>query len=116
VGQGQVLVAVRGRIGQRYILAVKTYPYAMRSQLLPKRQASSREVANEIGLLRAVVWIGETLGRLPLVKPLPLEHFKTLREWRALNTTRHDRNAALKPALCVTRYAILWPGLVDTVT
>jgi len=41
-----------------------------------------------LGLLSAVVPVGEALGRLPLVKPLPLEHFRTLRKWRALSTDK----------------------------
>ena len=41
--------------------------------------------------------VGEALGHLPLVQPLPLEHFKTMREWRALNTDKARRELGFEP-------------------
>jgi dihydroflavonol-4-reductase len=98
VGQGEVLAAQHGRVGQRYILGGENL--ALREALTvaageagarpPRWQAS-------LGLVRTVVRIGEALGHLPLVTPLPLEHFKTLSEWRALNTDKARRELGFQP-------------------
>jgi dihydroflavonol-4-reductase len=92
VGEGQVLAAERGRIGQRYILgganlAVRTAlaTAADEAGVPPPRWRAP------LGLIRGVVKVGEAIGRLPLVKPLPLEHFKTLSEWQALDCTKARR-------------------------
>jgi dihydroflavonol-4-reductase len=89
VGRGQVLAAERGRIGQRYILGGENLPVrealtvaALEAGVKPPRWRAS------LGLVGGIVKAGEAVGRLPFVKPLPLEHFKTLREWRALNTAK----------------------------
>jgi dihydroflavonol-4-reductase len=89
VGQGQVLAAERGRVGQRYILGGQNQ--TVRSALtLAAEEAGVKPPTwrMPLGLLRVVVQVGEALGRLPLVRPLPLEHVKTIREWRALNTDK----------------------------
>jgi len=87
VGQGQVLAADRGRVGHRYILGGENLT-VRKALTLAAEEAGVKPPRwrMPLGLFSAVVQIGEALGRLPLVKPLPLEHFKTLREWRALNT------------------------------
>ena len=89
VGQGQVLAAERGRVGQRYILGGQNQ--TVRNALtLAAEEAGVKPPTwrMPLGLLRVVVQVGEALGRLPLVRPLPLEHVKTIREWRALNTDK----------------------------
>lgn len=89
VGQGQVLAAERGRVGQRYILGGENL--SLRSALTTAAQEAGVRPPRyrlSVGLVGAVVKVGEALGRLPFVQPLPLEHFKTLREWRALNTDK----------------------------
>ena len=111
VGIGQVLAAERGRIGQRYILGGENLPVrqalslaAQEAGVRPPRWRAS------LGLVGAVVKAGETLGRLPLVKPLPLEHFKTLREWRALNTdkARSELGFAPRPFAETVRDTLAW--------
>jgi dihydroflavonol-4-reductase len=98
VGRGQLLAAERGRTGQRYILGGENLPVrqalataAREAGVNPPRWRAS------LGLVSAVVKAGEAVGRLPLVRPLPLEHFKTIREWRALDTTKCRTELGLEP-------------------
>ena len=97
VGQGQVLAAEHGQIGQRYILGGDNL--SLREALTTAAQEAGisppRWRAN-LGLVSTIVGIGEALGRLPLIQPLPLEHFKTLQEWRALNTSKAHRELGLE--------------------
>jgi dihydroflavonol-4-reductase len=111
MGQGQVLAAEQGRVGQRYILGGENLTLrhaltvtAQEAGVRPPRWRAS------LGLVGAVVRIAEILGRLPLVKPLPLEHFKTLREWRALDTTRAQRELGLeaRPFIETVRDTLAW--------
>jgi dihydroflavonol-4-reductase len=98
VGRGQVLAAEHGRVGQRYILGGENLP--VRQALTLAAQAAGVKPPRwrtSLGLVGAVVKIGEALGRLPLVQPLPLEHFKTLREWRALNTDKARQELGFAP-------------------
>jgi dihydroflavonol-4-reductase len=111
VGQGQVLAAEQGRVGQRYILGGENLSVrqaltvaAQEAGVRPPRWRAS------LGLVGAVVTIGETLSRLPLVKPLPLEHFKTLREWQALDTgkARQELGFAPRPFVETVRDTLAW--------
>ena len=89
VGLGQVLAAERGRIGQRYILGGENM--AVREALVVAAQEAGVPPPRwraPLGLIRGVVKVGEAVGRLPLIRPLPLEHFKTLSEWQALDCTK----------------------------
>jgi dihydroflavonol-4-reductase len=98
VGQGHLLAAKRGRIGQRYILG--GHNMAVREALTRAAlQAGARAPRWQVslGLVRTLVRVGEALGRLPLVQPLPLEHFKTLSEWRALNTEKAEQELDFRP-------------------
>jgi dihydroflavonol-4-reductase len=98
VGQGHVLAAERGRIGQRYILGGENL--TVRDALsVAAREAGAGPPRwrASLRLVRTLVRVGETLGHLPLVQPLPLEHFKTLSEWRALNTDRARQELGFQP-------------------
>jgi dihydroflavonol-4-reductase len=89
VGRGQVLAAERGRVGERYILGGENM--AIREALAAAAQeagVSPPRWRAPLGLVRGVVKVGEIIGRLPLIQPLPLEHFKTLSEWQALECTK----------------------------
>jgi len=89
VALGEILAAERGRVGQRYILGGENL--AVRQALtLAAEQAGVRPPRwrASLGLIAGAVRVGEALGHLPLVKPLPLEHFKTVAEWQALNTSK----------------------------
>ena len=117
VGTGHVLAAERGRVGQRYLLGGENLPVrqaltvaALEAGVKPPRWRVS------LGLVGAVVKIGEALGRLPLVQPLPLEHFKTLREWRALNTEKARRELGFEPRPFVETVRDTWPGSASTAT
>jgi dihydroflavonol-4-reductase len=111
VGQGHVLAAERGRVGQRYILG---------GQNLPLREAiaaAAREAGVRpprwrvsVGLVRRLVRVGEALGRLPGIPPLPLEHFKTLSEWRALDTAKARQELGLetRPLAETIRDTLAW--------
>ncbi|MGD8490358.1 MAG: hypothetical protein PVI68_15200, partial [Anaerolineae bacterium] len=63
-----------------------------------------------VGLVTRLVRIGEAFGRLPLVQPLPLEHFKTLREWRALDTrkARETLDFTTRPFFETVRDTLAW--------
>jgi dihydroflavonol-4-reductase len=92
VGQGHVLAARRGRSGQRYILGGTNLP--LRDALtLAAREIGTRPPRWQVSpnLIKSVVSIAELLGRLPLLKPLPLEQVKTVSEWRALSTNKARR-------------------------
>jgi dihydroflavonol-4-reductase len=111
VGQGQVLTAQRGRLGQRYILGGEnlTLHHALTAAAEEAGVRPPRWRAS-LGLVGAVVKIGEALGRLPLIKPLPLEHFKTLREWRALDTAKASRELGFvpRPFIETVRDTVAW--------
>ena len=111
VGRGQVLAAQRGRVGQRYILGGENVP--LREALeLTAREAGVRPPRwkASLGLVGALVKVGEALGRLPLVEPLPLEHFKTIGEWRALNVDKARRELGLetRPLAETVRDTLAW--------
>lgn len=101
VGRGQLLAAERGRTGQRYILGSENLPLRTALSLTaeaagvrpPRWQAS-------VGMVSALVRAGEAVGRLPFIQPLPLEHFKTLREWRPLNTSKARQELGFEPRPC----------------
>jgi dihydroflavonol-4-reductase len=98
VGMGHVLAAERGQIGERYILG---------SENVTVRELLTT-IADEVGrgppkwkaplaAVSALVNVAELLGHLPLVEPLPLEHFKTLRDWQALNAGKAKDKLGFKP-------------------
>jgi dihydroflavonol-4-reductase len=98
VGQGQVLAAERGREGQRYILGGENM--AVREALTIAAQQAGVGAPRwraPLGLVRGVVKVGEALGRLPLIQPLPLEHFKTISEWQALDCTKARQELGFEP-------------------
>lgn len=98
VGRGQVLAAEGGRVGQRYILGGENLP--VRQALATAAQEAGVQAPRwrvSLGLVGAAGKVGEAVGRLPLVKPLPLEHFGTLREWRALNVDKARGELGFSP-------------------
>jgi dihydroflavonol-4-reductase len=111
VGQGEVLAAEHGQIGQRYILGGEnlTLREAVTTAAKEAGVRAPRWRAS-LGLMGAVVKVGEALGHLPLVRPLPLEHFKTMREWRALNTNkaRQELGFVPRPFLETVRDTLAW--------
>jgi dihydroflavonol-4-reductase len=111
VGRGQLLAAQQGRVGQRYILGGENVPLregltvaAQEAGVAPPRWRAP------LALLGAVVKVGEAAGHLPLVRPLPLEHFKTLREWRALNIAkaRTELGFETRPFVETVRDTLAW--------
>ena len=111
VGQGHVLAAERGQCGQRYILGGENL--AVREALsVAAREAgvSPPRWHVSLTLVKRLVAVGEALGRLPLVRPLPLEHFKTLSEWRALSTekARRELGFAPRPFADTVRDTLAW--------
>jgi dihydroflavonol-4-reductase len=111
VGRGQVLAAGRGRIGQRYILGGENVPLREALNAAAREAgASSPRWRVSVGLVRRLVRVGEALGRLPFVRPLPLEHFKTLGEWRALNTAkaREELGLETRPFADTVRDTLAW--------
>jgi dihydroflavonol-4-reductase len=111
VGAGQVLAAERGVPGRRYILGGENLAVrealavaAREAGVAPPRWKAS------LGLVRRLVRGGEALGRLPLVPPPPLEHFKTLSEWQALNTARarQELGFATRPFVDTVRDTLAW--------
>jgi dihydroflavonol-4-reductase len=111
VGQGHVLAAERGHIGQRYILGGENL--SVREALsVTAQEAGAKPPRWEASLatVSALVKVGELLGRLPLFQPLPLEHFKTLREWRALNIDKSKEALGYspRPFLETVRDTLAW--------
>ena len=111
VGQGQVLAAERGREGQRYILGGENL--ALREALAATAVGGGRQTAPLAGFAgpgERRGQAGEALGRLPLVTPLPLEHFKTLGEWRGLNVekARSELGFETRPFLETVRDTLAW--------
>lgn len=98
VGQGHVQAAVRGGVGQRYILGGENLP-VRQALIAAAREAGTRPPRWKASLatVGALVKVGELLGRLPLVQPLPLEHFRTLREWRALSIDKAETELGFRP-------------------
>lgn len=98
VGCGHVLAAKRGRVGERYILGGENVSLrealravAEQAGVKPPRWRAS------VGLVKTVARLGEAAGRLPLVRPLPLEHLKTMGEWRALNVEKARSELGFEP-------------------
>lgn len=92
VARGHVLAAESGESGQRYILGGENLP--VRDALEQAADISGARPPRwraPLTAVRAGVAVGEWLSRLPLVKPLPLEHVKTIQEWRPLSTTKARR-------------------------
>ena len=92
VGKGHLQAAERGRIGQRYILGGENL--SVRQALtIAAREAGAKPPRWQVslGMIAKLVKAGEALGRLPLIEPLPLEHLKTMREWRALDCSKAQR-------------------------
>lgn len=111
LGVGQVLAAERGAPGRRYILGGENLKVrealtiaAREAGVAPPRWKAS------LGLVRRLVRGAEALGRLPLVPPPPLEHFKTLSEWQALNTARARQELGLetRPLVDTVRDTLAW--------
>jgi dihydroflavonol-4-reductase len=113
VGRGQVLAAERGRTGQRYILGGDNVP--LREALTmaaeesggrpPRRQLS-------LGAFEAIARAAEAAGRLPLVNRLPLHHVETVRNLRALDTSkaRHELGFESRPVRDTVRDTLAWFG------
>ncbi len=111
LGTGHLLAAERGRVGTRYILGGENLP--VREALTIAAQEAGVRLPRwqvSLGLVRRLVRAGEALGHLPLVPPLPLEHFKTLSEWRALNTerARSELGFSTRPFLETVRDTLAW--------
>jgi len=98
VGLGQVLAAEHGRLGQRYILGGHNLSLREALTIAAKEAGvSPPRWRAKLSLVKRVVSIGEVLGKVPGIQPLPLEHFKTLQEWRALDTGKARRELGLQP-------------------
>jgi dihydroflavonol-4-reductase len=111
VATGQILAAERGRVGQRYVLGGENLALrdalqitATEAGVAPPRWRVSK------GLVTGLVQIGEAVGRLPLVKPLPLEHLKTLGEWRAISIAKAQDELGYghRPFLDTVRTTLAW--------
>jgi dihydroflavonol-4-reductase len=111
VGQGHLLAAERGRNGQRYILGGENLSL-QQALTIAAREAGANPPRWHISLrlVSALVRAAEALGRLPLVPPPPLEHFKTLSEWRALNTGKalQELDFEPRPFLHTVRDSLAW--------
>jgi dihydroflavonol-4-reductase len=111
VGQGQVLAAQHGQLGQRYILGGQNLSLREALTIAAKEAGvSPPRWQASLGLIKRVVSIGEALGKIPGVLPLPLEHFKTLQEWRALDTGKARRELGLqsRPFQDTVRDTLAW--------
>ena len=111
VGMGHVLAADNGRVGERYILGGENLSVHQALSLAAREAgASPPKWRVSLGAISALVKAGEALGRLPLIEPLPLEHLKTMREWRALDCgkARRELGFAHRPFLETIRDTLAW--------
>ena len=98
VGHGHVLAAKRGRVGERYILGGENVSLHQALRAVAEQAgAKPPRWRASVGLVKSVVRLGEAAGRLPLVPPLPLEHLKTMGEWRALNVEKARSELGFEP-------------------
>ena len=111
VGIGHVLAAERGKVGHRYILGGENLRVRQAITIAAQEAGAKPPRWNvSLGLVSAVVRAGEALGHLPLIEPLPLEHFKTMREWRALNCSKAQQELGFtaRPFLETIRDTLDW--------
>jgi dihydroflavonol-4-reductase len=111
VGTGHVLAAEHGRVGERYILGGENLELRQALTIAAcEAGAQPPRWRVSLGLISALVRAGEALGHLPLVEPLPLEHFKTMREWRALNCSKahEELGFTARPFLETIRDTLAW--------
>ena len=98
VAAAQMAAIERGRVGERYILG--GHNVSVRQALtLAATLASVRPPRRSVSLkwMDALVKLGEAIGRLPLIPPLPLEHAKTIAQWQSLNTEKAQKELGLRP-------------------
>lgn len=111
VGVGQCLAAERGQVGRRYILGGDNLP-VREALTIAAQEAGVRppRLKASLSLVRGLVRAGEVASRLPLISPLPLEHFKTLGEWRALDTARARAELGFetRPFVDTVRDTLAW--------
>jgi dihydroflavonol-4-reductase len=98
VATAQIAALERGQVGERYILG--GHNISVRQALIsiaslvgippPRYQVS-------LTFIEAMVRLGEAIGHLPLIPPLPLEQAKTMRQWRPLDTSKAQRELGLSP-------------------
>jgi dihydroflavonol-4-reductase len=111
VARGHVLAAERGRVGQRYILGANNVP--LREMLhLAAQYAGVRPARWQVSTrtLNRLVAVGEALGRLPGVRPLPLEHLKTMRHWHPLSVekARQELGHTYRPLAETIQDTLAW--------
>ncbi len=111
VAQGQVLAAERGRIGRRYILGGENLSLH-EALTIAAQEAGVRPPRWQVSLrlIEAGVRLGEIISHLPLIHPLPLEHLKTIREWRAIDITRARQELGFtsRPFVDTVRDTLAW--------
>jgi dihydroflavonol-4-reductase len=99
VAAAQVAALEHGRVGERYILGGHNVSVRQALTLvatLAGRRAPRWPVSlKEIDIL---VRLAEAASRVPLIPPPPLEHVKTMRQWRPLNTEKARRQLGLVPS------------------
>ena len=111
VAQGHLLAAEHARPGHRYILGGDNLN-VRHALTIAAREAGASPPRWQISLrmISTLVRAGEALGRLPLIEPLPLEHLKTMREWRALDCSKAQRELGFvhRPFLETIRDTLAW--------
>jgi dihydroflavonol-4-reductase len=111
LGEGHRLAAERGQVGRRYILGGENLA-VQEALTIAAREAGVRPPRWKapLGLVRGLVRAGEAAGRLPLITPLPLEHLKTIGEWRALSTVRARAELGFetRPFVETVRDTLVW--------
>ncbi len=111
VANGHLLAAEHGGVGQRYILGGENIHVRQALTIAAHEAgASPPRWPVSLGMVSALVKAGEALGRLPLIEPLPLEHLKTMREWRALDCSKAQRELGFvhRPFVETIRDTLAW--------
>ncbi len=98
VAAAQVAAIEHGQVGERYVLGGHNVSLR-RALTLAANLAGVRPPGRSVSLklLGTLVRLGEAVGRLPLLPPLPLEHAKTMQQWRPLNTEKAQNALGLRP-------------------
>jgi dihydroflavonol-4-reductase len=98
VATAQITALQRGQVGERYILGGHNISLRQALTLIaalvgippPRHQVS-------LTFIEAMVRLGEAIGHLPLIPPLPLDQAKTIRQWQPLDTSKAQRELGLSP-------------------
>ena len=98
VATAQIAALEHGKVGERYILGGHNIS-VRRALTLIAAQVGIPPPRHQVSLtfIEAMVRLGEAIGHLPLIPPLPLDQAKTMRQWQPLDTNKAQSELGLSP-------------------